>query len=230
MRIRIVKYGGLAVVALCWYWASQARLSYAWATAMTWCVPPLTFPITVVARRLLDAQPTATQAEWTTILQHYATMTALGVGAVLGLRLAGGRPGPLIPVPTWVSLPLVIATSAGCCLTVLNLAWRGLGAPLAVKLSSRLATDWMYAWTRNPMGLCTILWLFSFGLMYRSWWLIAWVAVSFTPAWIFFVKRYEERELEIRFGAGYLEYKARTPFLWPRKPRAPAPASAGERS
>ena len=29
-----------------------------------------------------------------------------------------------------------------------------------------------------------------------------------------------ERELEIRFGKAYLEYKARTPLLWPRRPRA----------
>ncbi len=34
-----------------------------------------------------------------------------------------------------------------------------------------------------------------------------------------FVKVYEERELEIRFGASYLEYKSRTPMLFPRRPR-----------
>jgi protein-S-isoprenylcysteine O-methyltransferase Ste14 len=31
---------------------------------------------------------------------------------------------------------------------------------------------------------------------------------------------YEERELELRFGASYLEYKSRTPMLFPRKPRS----------
>jgi protein-S-isoprenylcysteine O-methyltransferase Ste14 len=35
---------------------------------------------------------------------------------------------------------------------------------------------------------------------------------------LFFVKMYEERELELRFGAPYLEYKSRTPMLLPRKP------------
>jgi protein-S-isoprenylcysteine O-methyltransferase Ste14 len=40
--------------------------------------------------------------------------------------------------------------------------------------------------------------------------------VSVFPGWIFFVKRYEERELEIRFGEFYVDYRARTPFLWPR--------------
>lgn len=36
---------------------------------------------------------------------------------------------------------------------------------------------------------------------------------------LFFVKVYEERELEIRFGASYLEYRARTPMLFPGKPK-----------
>jgi hypothetical protein len=34
----------------------------------------------------------------------------------------------------------------------------------------------------------------------------------------FFVKVFEERELEFRFGASYLEYKFKTPMLFPRKP------------
>jgi len=36
---------------------------------------------------------------------------------------------------------------------------------------------------------------------------------------LFIVKVYEERELELRFGASYLEYKSKTPMLLPRKPR-----------
>jgi protein-S-isoprenylcysteine O-methyltransferase Ste14 len=34
-----------------------------------------------------------------------------------------------------------------------------------------------------------------------------------TPAWILFVRLYEERELEIRFGESYLHYKTQTPFF-----------------
>jgi protein-S-isoprenylcysteine O-methyltransferase Ste14 len=45
------------------------------------------------------------------------------------------------------------------------------------------------------------------------------VLILFAPALLFFVKVYEERELEFRFGAFYLEYKSRTPMLFPRKPR-----------
>jgi protein-S-isoprenylcysteine O-methyltransferase Ste14 len=46
------------------------------------------------------------------------------------------------------------------------------------------------------------------------------VLLLVTPALLTFVKVYEERELEIRFGVSYLEYKAKTPMLFPRKPKA----------
>jgi protein-S-isoprenylcysteine O-methyltransferase Ste14 len=39
----------------------------------------------------------------------------------------------------------------------------------------------------------------------------------FAPAYVFFAKVFEERELEIRFGASYLEYKSRTPNVFPGK-------------
>ena len=42
--------------------------------------------------------------------------------------------------------------------------------------------------------------------------------VHFSPTLLFFVKVYEERELEIRFGPSYQDYKARTPMLFPKKP------------
>jgi protein-S-isoprenylcysteine O-methyltransferase Ste14 len=69
------------------------------------------------------------------------------------------------------------------------------------------------------MGLGALAWFFSLGLWRQSLWFLVWLAVSVAPGWIFFVKVYEERELEMRFGPGYLEYKARTPMFWPRRPR-----------
>jgi protein-S-isoprenylcysteine O-methyltransferase Ste14 len=40
----------------------------------------------------------------------------------------------------------------------------------------------------------------------------------FSPAAFMFIKFYEERELEIRFGKDYLDYKEKTPGFIPRKP------------
>ena len=43
---------------------------------------------------------------------------------------------------------------------------------------------------------------------------ILWTILWFSPAWIFYVRLYEERELELRFGRAYLNYKAREPFFF----------------
>lgn len=172
----------------------------------------------LLGRRVLETHTDKQRAEWASIFTHYAMMIALGVAIFPAIRLVQQRPGKL-PIPQQFGQALVWLTGLATLLTVLNLAIRGLGAPFAAKLSSRLATDWMYAGTRNPMLLCTLALLVSVGLRYRSIWFVVWVIVIVSPGWIFFVRIYEELELEIRFGDSYLEYKARTPFLLPGRPR-----------
>jgi protein-S-isoprenylcysteine O-methyltransferase Ste14 len=68
------------------------------------------------------------------------------------------------------------------------------------------------------MVLAGLALLTSLGIWFQSALFVIWAIVVFAPALLFFVKVYEERELEIRFGASYLEYKSRTPMLFPRKP------------
>jgi protein-S-isoprenylcysteine O-methyltransferase Ste14 len=67
------------------------------------------------------------------------------------------------------------------------------------------------------MVLAVLAWLLSFGLWIRSALFLAWVLALVTPAWLVFLRVYEERELEIRFGEPYLDYRARTPMLFPGK-------------
>jgi protein-S-isoprenylcysteine O-methyltransferase Ste14 len=62
--------------------------------------------------------------------------------------------------------------------------------------------------------------LVSLGIWLRSWWLIGWALLLFLPVITIFLKVFEERELEIRFGAPYVDYKMRTPMFVPRRPRA----------
>ena len=178
MALRIAKAAGLALVVLCWAWARYALWSDATAVIVVWCAPLFTFPLAIAGRKVLDAKPIARRAERVTILFHYGTMIALGVGIFRAFRLVGKSPGIAIPFPPSLGMALSIVTGVAMFLSVLNLALRGLGAPFAVRLSTRLATDWMYSWTRNPMLLCTLAWLFSLGLMYRSLWMVAWLAVS----------------------------------------------------
>jgi hypothetical protein len=174
------------------------------------------FPAVWLGRRSLDAR-----RRWSTrrvnSLIHFALMVLFGGdrrGRPDGPELAGlDDPG------TRIGLALVRVTGLVTILTVVNLAVRGLGAPFAIALSRRLATDWMYRWTRNPMVLAVLAFLVSFGVWIRSALFVVWVLLLVTPAWLYFLTAYEERELEIRFGEPYLEYKARTPMLLPGKPR-----------
>ena len=60
--------------------------------------------------------------------------------------------------------------------------------------------------------------LVSLGLWFRSTLFLVWVIIVVCPVIFLYLKVYEERELEIRFGEDYLKYKAGTPMFTPRKP------------
>ena len=179
----------------------------------------LVFPVVWVGRKILDRQPTMSRAVWVTTLVHFALGFPLGVPIIRALTTHQDWSGWVLPVPSEIGLALVIITGAASLLTVVNLALRGFGAPFFIALTRKLAADWLYAWTRNPMLLAALAFFLSLGIWFQSALFVLWVLILLAPALLFFVKVYEERELEIRFGASYLEYKSRTPMLFPRRPR-----------
>jgi hypothetical protein len=69
-------------------------------------------------------------------------MISLGVSIFPAIRFIQQHPPGRIPIAEQVGYALTVLTSAAALVVVLNLAIRGLGAPFAAKLSSRLATDW----------------------------------------------------------------------------------------
>jgi protein-S-isoprenylcysteine O-methyltransferase Ste14 len=172
-----------------------------------------------MARTLLDQDPTPANAEWITTLIHAIVMILFGASIIRAVTTFETWRGWQIAVPVEVGLVLAILTGAIALLTVVNLALRGLGAPFALALSRRLAVDWFYAWTRNPMVLATLIFLVALGVWFQSALFILWVCFLMTPALLFFVKVFEERELEIRFGDAYLSYRSQTPMLVPRQPQ-----------
>jgi protein-S-isoprenylcysteine O-methyltransferase Ste14 len=179
----------------------------------------LVFPLVWLGRKMLDRQPTASRASWITIFVHYALIILLGVPLIRVIVTHQNWPDWKLPIPVDIGLLLVIITGAASLLAMVNLALKGLGAPFAVALSRKLAVDWLYAWMRNPMVVAGLAFLLSLGIWFQSALFVLWVLILFTPAYLVFLKMYEERELEIRFGASYLEYKSKTPMLFPRKPR-----------
>ena len=181
----------------------------------------LAFPLVWLGRKILDRHPTASRAIWTTTFVHFGLGLAFGVPIVRAIGTHREWPGTVLPIPSSIGRALVMITSAACLLTVVNLALKGFGAPFFIVLSRRLAADWLYARTRNPMVLATLALFLSLGIWYQSLLFVLWVLLLLTPAWLVFLKVYEERELGIRFGASYLEYKSRTPMLFPRAKSRP---------
>jgi protein-S-isoprenylcysteine O-methyltransferase Ste14 len=216
--LRVAAFAGTVVL---WRWL--LRSTFAPGVDAAWVLGALLLvvPTSRAGRWLLDDEPTPRRAAAVTSLVHAVLMVLFGAAVIRAIVTAGSWRGVVVPVPRPAGLLLVWVTGVAALLTVANLALRGLGAPFAIALSRRLATDWLYARTRNPMVLATLAWLLAVGLLLQSALFLAWVAVAVAPAWIYFLKVYEERELEVRFGEPYLQYRAATPFLWPRHPRAP---------
>jgi len=210
----------LAVVLFFWWWALDAPLSDAVNLSIIVGGVLLVFPVVWLGRTILDKKPTMSRAAWVTTFVHYAVGGLFGVAIIRAISTHQDWSGWPLPVPVEIGLFLVDITGLAALLTVVNLALKGLGAPFAIALSKRLAVDWFYAWTRNPMVLSGLALLLSLGVWFQSVLFVLWALILVAPALLVFVTVYEERELEIRFGASYLEYKAKTPLLFPRRPKS----------
>jgi len=215
----LIRVALLALIWLVWWWALNAPLSSAMNLSIIVGGGLLVFPLVWLARKVLDRHHTTSSVAWTTTFVHLALGFLLGMPIIRAVATHQDWSGRGLPVPSEIGFMLVVVTGAACLLTVANLALKGLGAPFYIALSRKLAIEWLYAWTRNPMVLAALAFLLSLGVWYQSVLFVLWVLILFAPALLFFVKVYEERELEFRFGASYLEYKSKTPMLWPRKPR-----------
>ena len=215
LRTTLLHVGSFAITLLVWIWVQRTRLGAGASGAIIIGGTVLVVPAAVAARRWLDRDPTPARLRTTTFLLHWVIMILLGAAIIEAIETGSGWRGWTLPLPPVIGRALLGITGLACALTVLNLAGRGLGAPWTIALSRRLATDWLYRWTRNPMGLATMAFLVSWGLWIRSALFVAWVVLLVTPAWLLFVKIFEERELELRFGDSYRSYRARTPMFIP---------------
>jgi protein-S-isoprenylcysteine O-methyltransferase Ste14 len=216
----LVRVALLALILVVLWQAPDVQLSSAMNLTVIVGGVLLTFPLVWLGRKILDRHRTMGRAVWTTTFVHVVLGFTFGVPIVRAVITHQDWYGWVLPVPPAIGLALVIITGMASLLVVVNLALKGFGAPFFIELSRKLAVDWLYAWTRNPMVLAGLAWFLSIGIWFQSALFVLWVLIVFAPALLFFVKVYEERELEIRFGASYLDYKSRTPMLFPRRPRS----------
>jgi protein-S-isoprenylcysteine O-methyltransferase Ste14 len=134
----------------------------------------------------------------------------------------------------WVSIPCTrgveltlagISGTVGLLITLWS-AWTqwtvGRGGPTPLAPTQKLTTTGPYAYCRNPLHLGTILYVFAFGTFLANLTVGLICCLFEIIAVTGYVKGIEEKELALRFGRDYLEYKQNTPFLIPRIRRSRA--------
>ncbi len=94
------------------------------------------------------------------------------------------------------------------------------GTPVPVIPTQTLLVSGPFHHCRNPMTFGTITLYLGIGVLVGSISSILVVCI-FAALLLTYLKTVEEKELALRFGNAYLEYKAKTPFIIPRPWRKP---------
>lgn len=92
-----------------------------------------------------------------TVLIHYAEIMLIGSSLIVTFRITQAYPSTHVTVSRTITSPLLKIVGVITTFTVLNVAIRGLALPFATVLSKKLASDGLYAHSRNPMLLSTLL-------------------------------------------------------------------------
>jgi protein-S-isoprenylcysteine O-methyltransferase Ste14 len=90
------------------------------------------------------------------------------------------------------------------------------GTPFPMLPTKKLLVIGPFRYCRNPMTLGTIIAYVGISILIGSFTALIVVAL-FAAILIGYLKTIEEKELEIRFGSEYREYKKKTPFIIPKK-------------
>ena len=87
---------------------------------------------------------------------------------------------------------------------------------ITFRLTKKVVEGDIYRRIRNPMSLGYYLLALSVGFISGSTLLTLGFLLGVIPSHIFFLKYFEELELELRFGESYKEYEQKVPFLIPK--------------
>jgi protein-S-isoprenylcysteine O-methyltransferase Ste14 len=93
---------------------------------------------------------------------------------------------------------------------------RARGTPLPIMATQKLLVSGPFKFCRNPMSFGTILMYLGLGITIRSPGTLT-IVIVLSGLLLLYIRKVEEKELALRFGEEYEEYKSRTPFLvpWP---------------
>jgi protein-S-isoprenylcysteine O-methyltransferase Ste14 len=172
----------------------------------------------------LRRHPTKVNAEKTSRIAHFLFFAGMVAPPLMGIfypglthidELVGLKPLPWRTV--FFVLGIVLAIPGLYFLGITNKLLRALGSGAnAFRLTKQIVSADIYKRTRNPMSLGFYLVALALGFVAGSTFVTLVVLLGLIPAHLFFLKYFEELELELRFGASYLEYRKGVPFLIPK--------------
>jgi protein-S-isoprenylcysteine O-methyltransferase Ste14 len=174
----------------------------------------------------LRRSPSKEHAERSSRVMHFLFFAGLGIPFVIGFFYPGlthlDELVGLSPLP-WKTFFLVVGVLLAIpglyFMGISNKSLRALGSGAnAFRLTVRVVETDIYKYTRNPMSLGYYLLALSIAFIAGSTLLSLYVLLGIIPAHIFFLKFFEETELELRFGEPYKQYRRKVPFLVPRLP------------
>jgi protein-S-isoprenylcysteine O-methyltransferase Ste14 len=216
----IANFFGLLITWAIWIWLAVRKFESITNLVIAVAGALAIIPVVFAGRWMLERQPNIRRAELVTTGVHYLIAIFLGSAIITATRFALESPALPLSFAPWLGLALMSISGLALILATINLVSRGRGAPFAIAITRIIVTDWMYAWTRNPMILSALALLVGLGIYLGSGLFLVWLLAVVSPAVLVFLKFYEERELEIRFGNEYLSYKSKTPRIIPRRPES----------
>ena len=144
----------------------------------------------------------------------------LTLAAVILLGLATDR---VLPIPellpgssgTIIGWALLVPGAVLCGWCVLHFR-RAKGTPVPFNPPKELIVTGPYLWMRNPMVTGVFAGLFGVGFLLHSVSIVCIWTPLYVLAHVIELKKVEEPELALRFGAAYAEYKRTVPMFIPR--------------
>ena len=172
----------------------------------------------------LRRHPSKINAEKTSRIMHFLFFAGLVTPSIIGLFYPGlTRFDELIGLkslswkPVFLALGILLAVPGFYFMVITNKLLRALGRGAnAFRLTKKIVAEDIYKRTRNPMSLGFYLLTLAVAFVSGSTFVTLAALLGLLPSHIFFLKYFEELELELRFGESYLEYKKNVPFLIPK--------------
>ena len=172
----------------------------------------------------LRKNPSKTNAENSSRIMHFLFFAGLGTPVVVSLFYPGLTHldeliglGPLPWRPVFLMIGIIMMVPGLYFFAASNKLLRSFGSGAnAFRLTKNTVATDIYRYTRNPMSFGYYLSAIGLGFISGSTLLTLYVLLGIIPAHLFFLKFFEEFELELRLGESYKRYKQKTAFLIPK--------------